>query len=366
MTLVELNNIRASYGDTEVLKGVSLTFEPGEFVAILGPSGCGTTTLLRIIAGFNGYSGSLLIGGEDVARIPPHQRNIGIVFQDYALFPHKTVAENISYGLNVRRLARREVAARVDEMIALLKLDGLINRYPHALSGGQRQRVAIARALAIRPRMLLLDEPLSALDKKLREDMQVELRQLQKRVGITTLFVTHDQEEALALADKVVVMKEGRIRQIGVPTEIYRFPSDAFVADFIGKSNFFVADCLATEGELTRCRLATGETAAIHARCTDIKNGKLIFSVRPERLHIAPRATPVPASNVIGGVVDHVVFMGASQNVRVRLAGSQTVDVHTPGDAVWRVGEEVTLSWQPGDSVVVRPDAMDGSTISTV
>lgn len=357
MTLVELKGIRASYGDIEVLKGVSLTFEPGEFVAILGPSGCGKTTLLRIIAGFNEYTGSLLIGGEDVARVPPHHRNIGIVFQDYALFPHKTVDENIAYGLKVRRLAREAIDARVAEMITLLKLDGLNNRYPHALSGGQRQRVAIARALAIKPKMLLLDEPLSALDKKLREEMQVELRQLQKSVGITTLFVTHDQEEALALADKVVVMKDGMVRQIGLPTDIYRFPSDAFVADFIGKSNFFLADPVATEDAFTRCRLSTGETAVIPAACAQAGNGKLTFSVRPERFEITPRATPAEGMNVLDGVVDHVVFMGASQYVRVSLAGSQIVDVQTAGDAAWQIGDEVTLRWQPRDSIVVGPDA---------
>jgi spermidine/putrescine ABC transporter ATP-binding subunit len=356
MTLVELKDIRASYGDTEVLKGVSLTFQPGEFVAILGPSGCGKTTLLRIIAGFNEYLGCLKIGGDDVAHLPPHQRNIGIVFQDYALFPHKTVQENIAYGLKVRRLTREEVDARVSEMVALLKLDGLNNRYPHALSGGQRQRVAIARALAIKPKMLLLDEPLSALDKKLREEMQVELRQLQKSIGITTLFVTHDQGEALALADKVVVMKDGLVRQIGVPSDVYRFPSDAFVADFIGKSNFFVADSLASEGELTCCRLATGETAAVPAACAQTRNGRLMFSVRPERFQIMARATPADGMNVLDGVVEHVVFMGPSQQVRVRLAGNQIVDVQTPGDALWRIGEEVTLRWQPRDCIVVGLD----------
>lgn len=367
MTLVELKDIRANYGAVEVLKGVSLTFEPGEFVAILGPSGCGKTTLLRIIAGFTEYSGSLLIGGEDVARVPPHHRNIGIVFQDYALFPHKTVAENIAYGLKVRRLGREEREARVAEMVALLKLDGLSDRYPHALSGGQRQRVAIARALAIKPRMLLLDEPLSALDKKLREEMQVELRQLQKSVGITTLFVTHDQEEALALADKVVVMKEGLVRQIGLPTDVYRFPSDAFVADFIGKSNFFAADPLTTEGEFTRCRLATGEIVAVPAAtCGQAQKGKLTFSVRPERFEIMPRATPADQMNALDGVVNHVLFMGASQLVRVTLAGSQIVDVQTTGDAPWKIGDAVTLSWQPRDSIVVPPDKgpirKDGTT----
>ena len=236
MAVVELRDISANYGSNRVLDSVSLTLAQGEFVAVLGPSGCGKTTLLRVVAGFVEHAGSVSIAGQPCENVPPHKRNIGIVFQDYALFPHRTVADNIGFGLRFRKLPRDERAGKIDNLLSLLQLRGLESRYPSELSGGQRQRVAIARALAIDPQVL---EPLSALDKKLREEMQVELRQLQQRVGITTMFVTHDQEEALALADKIVVMDSGRIRQEGPPAEVYVRPRNRFVANFIGKSNIF-------------------------------------------------------------------------------------------------------------------------------
>ena len=286
MASIQLSDIQLRYGSQEVLKGITLRMDRSEFVAILGPSGCGKTSLLRIIAGFSPYSGGLLIDGEDMASVPSHRRRIGIVFQDYALFPHQTVARNIAYGLRMQRKGRADIERKVGELTALLKLQGLVDRYPAELSGGQRQRVAIARALAIEPRMLLLDEPLSALDKKLREEMQVELRQIQKRVGITTLFVTHDQEEALALADKVVVMRDGIIHQIGTPLEVYTQPADPFVADFIGRSNIIEAR-VSEHGEgYSILAMPWGGTARLHGAAVPQGQGSIKIAIRPERVLI--------------------------------------------------------------------------------
>jgi putative spermidine/putrescine transport system ATP-binding protein len=354
MTLVTLKDIRARYGNIEVLKGVSLQLEPSELVCVLGPSGCGKTTLLRVIAGFADYTGTLLIDDRDIARVPPHRRDIGIVFQDYALFPHQTVAENIGYGLRMRSRPTAQVSRRVDELIALLKLDTLAARYPSDLSGGQRQRVAVARALAIEPKMLLLDEPLSALDKKLREEMQVELRQIQKTVGITTMFVTHDQEEALALADKVVVMKDGHIRQIGTPIEVYLHPVDEFVADFIGKSSFFEADVVERSGDTITSRLASGETVRIPGALVASGRKRVVFSVRPERVRISRASTQTQDANVLEGVIEHVTFLGPYQQIRAIAGGNRRIDVHASNETVWRQGDSVTLEWHPKDAIVMR------------
>lgn len=351
MALIELKDIRLSYGNVEALKGISLRMESSEFVAILGPSGCGKTSLLRIIAGFSTYSGELLIDGRDVSGLPSHKRQIGVVFQDYALFPHKTVAANIGYGLRMRREPHDEIKRKVDELLELLKLGALADRHPAQLSGGQKQRVAIARALAIEPRMLLLDEPLSALDKKLREEMQVELRQIQKRVGITTLFVTHDQEEALALADKVVVMDDGRIRQIGSPAEVYMRPADPFVADFIGRSNFFQGEIDGRQGDWLDLRMAWG-TARLPATAVASDAPSVQFAIRPERLAIERGRQTENNFNRLDGQIEHVTFMGPYQNIRVTSA-SQRFHVQTSNEALWNEGEQVTLSWQPSDAIVM-------------
>jgi spermidine/putrescine ABC transporter ATP-binding subunit len=353
MAVVELDDIRLRYGTVEVLKGISLRIEASEFAAVLGPSGCGKTSLLNIIAGFSDYTGSLRIDGQDVANIPPHRRNIGIVFQDYALFPHKTVAENIGYGLRLRSVPREKIRSRIDELVALLKLGGLTERYPAKLSGGQRQRVAIARALAIEPKMLLLDEPLSALDKKLREEMQVELRQIQRTVGITTLFVTHDQEEALALADRVIVMNSGLISQIGTPADIYLRPADPFVAGFIGRSNFFNAEVIDAQGESVIVRTDTGEVLHVRADRLLPKGCKIVFSVRPERIRLGRRGD-VNTSNTLNGRIEHVIFMGAQRHVRVVTESKRRIDVTVPEQCA--EGEEIALSWHPSDAVILSRD----------
>lgn len=356
MALVEIRNVRARYGDAEVLKGVSLAINPSEFIAVLGPSGCGKTTLLRAIAGFVEYDGSILIDENPCDRVPPHKRNIGIVFQDYALFPHKTVGENIAFGLKLRRTSADGLKSKVQDLLRMLKLDGLGDRYPSALSGGQRQRVALARAIAIDPKLLLLDEPLSALDRKLREDMQVELRQIQQRVGITTLFVTHDQEEALALADRIVVMDQGRIRQIGGPAEIYDQPADSFVANFIGRSNFFSGQCVRRDGDIYHCELGGRATVRIVAGGADL-NGRISFLVRPERLGLLRAGEDPGRMNALSGTIEHVTYLGAHRQIRIALELGSSVDAIIGDHQNWSIGEQVTVTWSPDD---VRAFAENG------
>jgi len=351
MAGVDIRGVSVSYGENLILDDVSLRLDSGEFVAVLGPSGCGKTTLLRVIAGFAEYRGSVEIDGRVCDAVPPHQRNIGIVFQDYALFPHKTVGENVAFGLRLRRMPRAAADAKVEELLGLLQLGPMRDRYPSQLSGGQRQRVAIARALAVDPKVLLLDEPLSALDKKLREEMQVELRQLQQRVGITTMFVTHDQEEALALADKIVVMDRGNICQIGTPSEIYNRPVNHFVANFIGKSNIFEASICGREGDALICDLPGAGRMAIHTggRSTD-GSGKVQFFVRPERLVLTQSEA---SGEKLSGAVRHVVYLGAHQNVHVALDTGQTIEAQLLQGDTWKPGDRVAVSWAPEDTMML-------------
>src|SRR5919109_31258 len=249
MARVVLTDVSRRFGGVTAVDGVTLDVGEGEFLTLLGPSGCGKTTTLRMIAGFLPPSrGRIVIDGEDVTRLPARRRNIGMVFQDYALFPHLTVAENIGFGLRERGTPRRRIGERVHELTALVRLTGLERRFPAELSGGQQQRVALARALAYTPRVLLMDEPLGALDLKLREAMQLELAQLQRRLGITTIYVTHDQEEAMTLSDRIAVMSEGRILQVGPPDEVYGRPRTAFVASFVGKVTLLAGTVRATHG----------------------------------------------------------------------------------------------------------------------
>ncbi len=352
MAVVNIRNVSVSYGDQPVLNAVSLTMESGKFVAVLGPSGCGKTTLLRVVAGFAEYSGSVEIDGKVYDAILPHKRNIGIVFQDYALFPHRSVEDNIAFGLVLRKMPRAAIKEKVTQLLDLLQLQALRDRYPSQLSGGQRQRVAIARALAVDPKVLLLDEPLSALDKKLREEMQVELRQLQQRVGITTMFVTHDQEEALALADQVVVMNKGNIGQIGTPTEVYSRPNSRFVADFIGKSNVFAATLDGSDNKAFSCTLASGEKVRI-AQATIAASGQMIhFFVRPEQL-VLNRPDGVAADGAkLAGQVRHVVYKGAHQNIHIELAGGQMIEAQVQGRG-WNVGDNVVAGWHSADALVL-------------
>ncbi len=354
MSRVALRNVHVRYGELDVLKGVCVDIAPSELVAVLGPSGCGKTTLLRVIAGFVEHDGDLIVDGKSFNGVPPHRREMGLVFQDYALFPHKTVAENIAFGLRLRRRSRAEISARVGDLMRLLQLDGLDRRYPSQLSGGQRQRVALARALAIDPKMLLLDEPLSALDKKLREDMQIELRQIQQRIGITTLFVTHDQEEALALADRVVVMHQGSISQIGTPEEIYRRPADRFVATFIGKSNIFEARCVRMKDDRAVCAIVGGMPVEV-ARAEAVPEGEKIYvSVRPESVRLARLDGDGGAAAVGAGKILHAVYMGTHQELRILLDNGVSIEARTDGRQHFATGERVCVSWAAEDAILLR------------
>ncbi|MCC7103549.1 MAG: ABC transporter ATP-binding protein, partial [Chloroflexi bacterium] len=308
---VSLHGISKRFSDTLAVDDVSLTVCEGEFLSLLGPSGCGKTTTLRVVAGFEQPDqGRVLFGGDDVTEIPPYRRGIGMVFQSYALFPHMTVAENIAYGLRRRRVSREEISARTADILNLVHLPGLEQRYPRQLSGGQQQRVAIARALVIRPRVLLLDEPLSNLDAKLREGMRIELRQIQREVGITAIYVTHDQEEALALSDRIAVMDHGRIAQVGTPYQIYQAPEDPFVAQFIGRSNILRGVVERVDGSEVVLRSAgglvvTGRTSG-HLGVGD----EAIAVVRHEQAKLTDPATAVP--NLFEGRVQFVTYYGSS------------------------------------------------------
>ncbi len=330
------------------LDEVSLALRPNEFFTLLGPSGCGKTTLLRLIAGFEQPSaGQILIDGEPVAGLPPYRRPVNTVFQSYALFPHMTVAQNVAFGLEMRRRPAAEIAATVAEMLALVRLGGLEARRPAQLSGGQQQRVALARALANHPKVLLLDEPLSALDLKLRKEMQAELKRIQHATGLTFVFVTHDQGEALTMSDRIAVMSGGRVLQVGTPEDIYERPTHRFVADFIGDTNLLEAECIAHDASGSRCRvadgieIATAQSAAVGTRVT--------LAIRPERVELA-RAAPTgwPAR------VESVTYFGTDTTVQMMLGGAVTFQARVQN----RNG--AVHAFAPGDTVRVSapPDAV--------
>lgn len=339
MAGLSLKDVTKRFGDFTAVDGVNLDVPHGTFVCLLGPSGCGKTTLLRMIAGLEDPSeGAILLDDADITPVPTHKRDFGMVFQSLALFPHLTVGRNIAYPLRIRGRSREEQERRVDELLKLIHLPGFADRPVAKLSGGQRQRVAIARALALSPRLFLLDEPLSALDAKLREAMQVELRQLQQRLGITTIVVTHDQREAMTMADLVVVMGEGRIRQAASPIEIYRRPADAFVADFIGSTNLLPASADASGNATIFGRPVSG-------LAMPSAMDKAVVSVRPEDVRLA-----APGSGAFDGTVTFVRDLGATIETFVEAGGETIVAVATPRDK-----PDVVVGQTVG--VVLSPDA---------
>jgi spermidine/putrescine transport system ATP-binding protein len=345
---VELSGISKRFGDVEAVKDLDLAIGDGEFFSLLGPSGCGKTTTLRMIAGLEfPTEGSIRVFGEEMGLRPPNKRPINTVFQSYALFPHMTVAENIGFGLEMRGVERSEIDGRVNEAVQLVRLGGMERRKPTQLSGGQQQRVALARALVNRPKVLLLDEPLGALDLKLRQAMQTELKDLQERVGISFVYVTHDQEEALTMSDRIGVMNEGLLLQVGSPEQIYEHPGTRFVADFIGETAF-VDGVVAESGVV---RLPNGSTVRTR---TDVPSGTAVtLALRPERLYLAPPDEPAPASvNQIEGTVRRRVYLGNANfyevdvgfdTLKVRLENTISAATYAPGDAV-------VVQWQPGSS----------------
>jgi putative spermidine/putrescine transport system ATP-binding protein len=344
---LDLDGLAKRYGDFHAVRDVSLAVADGEFLVLLGPSGCGKTTTLRMVAGFTEpTSGRIGLAGADVTGLPPWKRNAGMVFQSYALFPHLTVAQNVAFGLEMRKLARVEIARRVDEVLALVRLEGFGGRLPRQLSGGQQQRVALARALAIRPDVLLLDEPLSNLDAKLRQEVRVEIRELQRKLGLTTLMVTHDQEEALTMADRLVVMNEGAVRQVGTQRDLYERPADRFVAGFVGRSTFL-------EGAIEapgRFRTDGGLVLA----CAGSGHGRGVLALRPERLQVAP--APIGAlDNRLPGTVEFVSYLGALIDIHVRLSPADRLVVqiaNREGGFAPEVGQAVHVGWPASAGLV--------------
>jgi len=357
MSEVAVTGAVKRYGTVAALDGVDLTFADGEFFGLLGPSGSGKTTLLRAIAGFIELDqGEIRINGTDISRIPVHQRNIGMVFQNYALFPHMSVAENIAFGLDVRGVPTAEIKQRVGESLNLVRLSGLEERRPKQLSGGQQQRVALARALVTRPQVLLLDEPLSALDKHLRQEMQVELRRIQRQIGITTIFVTHDQEEALTLSDRVAIFNKGQVVQAGAPRAVYERPVNRFAAGFLGEANFLEGRVDSISAGGARVALDTGgeiltPTAGLAA------GDPVLVALRPEKISIdpAPPAATVQPNRILGKV-SAAIFSGSSLTYRVAV-GDRTVIVFEQNKSRAPLPEQsaVMLEWPAADNVVVKP-----------
>ena len=344
---VRLDGIVKRFGDVPALQEVTLPIRRGELMTLLGPSGCGKTTLLNLVAGFLAPdAGGIFIDGDEVTSVPAYKREIGMVFQSYALFPHMDVAANVGYGLRMRGVPKHEIQKRVTDVLALVKLAGLENRRPRQLSGGQQQRVALARALVIRPKVLLLDEPFSALDKSLRASMQIEVKEIQRKLGVTTIFVTHDQSEALSLSDQIAVMSDGRIRQCGTPDEVYRRPSDRFVASFVGDANVLLAHLDSVEGTYATVVLGAARISVSTATLGALAVGAPVdLFVRPEKLRVAGPGEPIAAQGVVsahvyqGGHVDLYVDAPAASAGRllVRLPGSEAI-------ARWPVGSRLDIA----------------------
>ncbi len=348
---LEIEGVRKEYGPHTVVRGFDLNVQRGEFISFLGPSGCGKTTTLRMVAGFEEPSaGAIRIDGRDVTRLRPNQRNVGMVFQSYALFPNMTVAANIGFGLKVAKKSAIEIASRVEEMLALIKLPHVGGRYPYQLSGGQQQRVALARAIAVKPELLLLDEPLSALDAKIRVSLREEIRSLQRDLGITTIYVTHDQEEALSMSDRIVVMNEGRIEQIGAPFEIYNFPRTRFVASFVGTLNILSGTILDPAGGRVRI---DGQEVVTARGVADASTGdQRSIALRPEAITLNGAGE---GRNSMNGTIDEVSFLGAVVRVRVRFAENAiSLDTfNNPNNPPPARGQQVTVSFASEDVLVL-------------
>jgi len=359
MSVVEVARVSKRYDKVAALDDVSLTFGDGEFFGLLGPSGSGKTTLLRSIAGFvEPDTGDIRFDGKEVRDTPVHRREIGMVFQNYALFPHMTVFDNVAFGLSVRHAAATDIRERVMAMLGLVRLGGLEERRPRQLSGGQQQRVALARALVTKPRVLLLDEPLGALDKRLRQQMQIELKQIQREVGITTIFVTHDQEEALTLSDRIAIFNEGRVVQVGTPHTVYERPSSAFAANFLGDANFFVGVVAGMQGALGEIRVADGTAIYTRDPLPD-RGAQITVAVRPEKLTIGPAPTSSgnggAPTNRLRGVVTQAVYSGSSISYRIDVGVEVMVFAQNRTAQPVEPGTSVVLEWDPLHSVVVGP-----------
>lgn len=358
-TVVELQRVSKHFGEVTAVNGVSLEIYTGEFFTLLGPSGCGKTTTLRMIAGFEEPSaGRIMIAGQDVTGVPPYHRNVNMVFQHYALFPHRDVEENVGYGLKQKRVPRAEITARVAEALAMVRLEGFEKRRPHELSGGQQQRVALARALINRPAVLLLDEPLGALDLKLRKEMQLELKSLQKTVGITFIYVTHDQEEALTMSDRIGVMRAGILEQVGTPQEIYEHPQTKFVADFIGLSNFLRGEVVDYRGRINlqvspKVQLPLPPESGLRF------GQRATVAVRPEKIELHP-VDWLPADGLVGMVMAST-YLGEQTEYRVEVPDLGILIVRRQNTTQrverWSPGDRVGVSWAPESGLVLSDEA---------
>lgn len=319
MTHLELTHIHKSFGSSVAVENFNLTVKQGEFVSFLGPSGCGKTTTLRMVAGFEiPTSGEITLNGNDLTNVPPNKRNVGMVFQSYALFPNMTVAQNVGYGMKIAGKSKSDIDARVKEMLSLIQMEKFSARFPYQLSGGQQQRVALARALAIRPEVLLLDEPLSALDAKIRLELRQEIRRIQQQLGITTIYVTHDQEEALSLSDRIVVMSQGKMEQVGSPFEIYNFPQTQFVANFVGSLNTANAEVSNPASGLLH---VDGIQLATASDLKSRKKGDAIrISIRPERLSFASEQKK---DNVLECTIENITFLGSVVRISVIIGNAK-------------------------------------------
>jgi putative spermidine/putrescine transport system ATP-binding protein len=352
MRFLELENVQKAFGTSYVVQRFDLTVERGEFVSFLGPSGCGKTTTLRMVAGFElPTTGQIRVDGKDITNLRPNQRNVGMVFQSYALFPNMTVAENVAFGLKVAKWQPKEIEDRVGEMLRIIKLPQHAARYPYQLSGGQQQRVALARALAIKPQLLLLDEPLSALDAKIRVSLREEIRSLQRSLGITTIYVTHDQEEALSMSDRIVVMNEGRIEQIGSPFEIYNYPRTRFVASFVGTLNILRGRVV----DATSGRIAVDDQPITAARgMGGLQNGEVrSLALRPEAVVINREHA---GANRMQGTIEEVSFLGSVIRIRVRFRDNViSLDAfNNPNVSPPERGAPATVSFTPEDVLVLE------------
>ena len=353
MSFLVLQGIQKHFGTTVAVEDFNLSAEKGEFVSFLGPSGCGKTTTLRMIAGFEQpTAGQITVGGTDITYRPPNRRNVGMVFQSYALFPNMTVADNIGFGLRVRKRPKDQIRKRVGELLDMINLPDKGGRYPWQLSGGQQQRVALARALAIEPEVLLLDEPLSALDAKIRVALRKEIRTIQRQLGITTVYVTHDQEEAMSLSDRVVVMSEGRIEQIGAPPEIYNFPATPFVASFVGTLNLLSA----TIADAPTGTVGIAGQTIRTPKAIEALGGPITVALRPEAIEIGEAG----GANRLVGTVEDVSFLGSIVRTRIALSDGQFISLdqfNDPALAASGVGDSITISFPPEATLVLAGSA---------
>lgn len=356
--IVELKGVSKNFSGHSVLHHIDLMVAYGEFLTLLGPSGCGKTTLLRLISGLEQPdSGSIYINGQDVSGLPPHVRHINTVFQSYALFPHMNVFDNVAFGLRCRHVPHEEIQQRVSEALHMVKLDAFSSRKPHQLSGGQQQRVAIARAVVNKPLVLLLDEPLSSLDYRLRKAMQIELKQLQNKLGITFIFVTHDQEEALSMSDRVVVMHEGVIEQIGTPREIYEEPNNLRVAEFIGEANIFAGKIIAADDKLLQIEIEGKIFELKNSRNYTVDNTVYIM-IRPEDLKVWSQAEVVDSSNMLAATVEQVIYKGSTVDLMLRLDNNKILSAaqffnEDDEKLDYATGERVWVHWVPGWEVIL-------------